>query len=83
MAIRKIPVGSATCTDLAAVDTKIDGIVTETAGLNGDAMRGTNSAAIAAVGQRHIFNRGTRISGSAKNVSGTDNVGVILEVMQI
>ncbi len=34
-------------------------------------------------GTEHIFNRGTRISGSAKDVSGGDNVKVWLEIQEI
>ena len=34
-------------------------------------------------GTEHIFNKGTRISGSAKDVSGGDNVKVWLEVQEI
>ncbi len=34
-------------------------------------------------GTEHIFNKGTRISGSAKDVSGGDNVKVWLEIQEI
>jgi len=41
------------------------------------------TGAAASSGTEHIFNKGTRISGSARDVSGGDNVKVWIEVQEV